>query len=149
MGAKVQISQMQLLNGDRPIVQYIGHLSPKQKNIVCIIFRPEAGILSKSLQQNIMHRKHRKKTLPKAQRTRGLSSAYQSNYILVISKEQTQNLIKFHLQNIDQAPTSKSRHQQTSASLLNLKFKILSKPGFGISIKIQHHYLYKTSAAKY
>ena len=35
------------------------------------------------------------KTLPKAQRTRGLSSAYQSNF-----------LIK-HLQNLDQAPTSK------------------------------------------
>ena len=89
------------------------------------------------------------KTLPKAQRTRGLSSAYQSNFFLVISQVQTQNLIKFHLKNIDQAPNSKSRHQQTSASRLNLKFKILSKPGFAISTKIQHHYLYKTSAEKY
>ena len=57
--------------------------------------------------------------------------------ILVISQGQTQNLIKFHLQNIDQAPTSKSWHQQTSASRLNLKFKILAKPGFRISTKIQ------------
>ena len=70
-------------------------------------------------------------------------------FVLVISQVQTQNLIKFHLKNIDQAPTLKSRHQQTSASQLNLKFKILSKPGFKISTKIQLHYLYKTSAAKY
>ena len=69
--------------------------------------------------------------------------------ILVISQGQTQSLIKFHLQNIDQAPTSKSRHQQTSASRLNLKFKILTKPGFRISTKIQLHYHFKTSAAKY
>ena len=69
--------------------------------------------------------------------------------ILVISQGQTQNLIKFHLQNIDQAPTSKSRHQQTSVSRLNLKFKILTKPGFRISTKIQLHYHFKTSAAKY
>ena len=37
----------------------------------------------------------------------------------------------------------------TSASRLNLKFKILTKPGFRISTKIQINYLYKTSAAKY
>ena len=37
----------------------------------------------------------------------------------------------------------------TSASRLNLKFKILTKPGFRISTKIQLHYLYKTSAAKH
>ena len=66
--------------------------------------------------------------------------------ILVISQGQTQSLIKFHLQNIDQAPTSKSRHQQTSVSRLNLKFKILTKPGFRISTKIQFHYLYQTSS---
>ena len=69
--------------------------------------------------------------------------------ILVISQGQTQNLIKFHLQNIDHAPTSKSRHQQTSVFRLNLKFKILTKPGFKISTKIQLHYHFKTSAAKY
>ena len=69
--------------------------------------------------------------------------------ILVISQGQTQSLIKFHLQNIDQAPTSKSWHQQTPVFRLNLKFKILTKPGFRISTKIQLHYLYKTSAAKY
>ena len=63
--------------------------------------------------------------------------------ILVISQGQTQNLIKFHLQNIDQAPTSKSQHQQTSVSRLNLKFKILTKPGFIISTKIQLHYHFK------
>ena len=46
-------------------------------------------------------------------------------------------------------PTSKSRYQQTSVSRLNLEFKILTKPGFRISPKIQLHYLHKTSAAKY
>ena len=38
---------------------------------------------------------------------------------------------------------------RTSASRLNLKFKILSKPSFRISTKIQIHDLYKTSATKY
>ena len=33
--------------------------------------------------------------------------------------------------------------------MLNLKFKILTKPGFRISTKIQLHYHFKTSAAKY
>ena len=46
-------------------------------------------------------------------------------------------------------PTSKSRYQQTSVSRLNLEFKILTKPGFRISPKIQLHYHFKTSAAKY
>ena len=45
------------------------------------------------------------KTLPKAQRTRRLSSAYQSYFI---SQVLTQILIKY-LQNFDQAPTSKSQ----------------------------------------
>ena len=58
-------------------------------------------------------------------------------------------MIKFRLHNIDQAPTSKSRHRQTSASRLNLKLKILTKPGFRISTKLQLHYFFKTSAAKY
>ena len=38
---------------------------------------------------------------------------------------------------------------QTSASRLNLKFEILTKPSFRISTKIQLHNLYKTSATKY
>ena len=37
---------------------------------------------------------------------------------------------------------------QTSASPQNLKFKILTKPSFTISTKIQLHNLYKTSTAK-
>ena len=53
---------------------------------------------------------------------------------------QTQILIKFHLQN--------QLLNQTSASPINLKFKILTKPSFRISTKIQLHNLYKTSAAK-
>ena len=38
---------------------------------------------------------------------------------------------------------------QTSPSRLNLEFKILTKPSFSISTKIQLHNLFKTSAAKY
>ena len=48
-----------------------------------------------------------------------------------ISQIQSQILIKFHLQNLDQASISKS--QQTSASWLNFKFEILTKPSFRIS----------------
>ena len=78
------------------------------------------------------------KTLPKAQRTRGLSSYHKflhiswSNLIFRIStKHQLQNL------------------NQTSASRLNLNFKILTKPSFRISTKIQPHNFNQTSAAKY
>ena len=65
-----------------------------------------------------------------------------------LSQVQTQILIKFHLQNLDQASSSKS--QPNISIWLNLFiFKILTKPSFRISTKIQLHYLYKTSAAKY
>ena len=65
------------------------------------------------------------KTLPKAQRTRGLSSSCQSHFA-----SSTRNL------------------NQTSASPLHFKFKILTQPSFRISTKIQLHNLYKISAAK-
>ena len=83
------------------------------------------------------------KTLPKAQRTRGLSSFYQSNFLRSYHEfkhKSWSNFIfristKHELQNFN----------QTSASQLNLKFTILSR----ISTKIQLHNLYKTSATKY
>ena len=64
----------------------------------------------------------------------------------VILQVQTQILIEFHLQNLDSASTRNLN--QTSASPLNLKFKILTQPSFRIPTKIQLHNLYKTSAAK-
>ena len=64
----------------------------------------------------------------------------------VILQGQTQILIEFHLQNLDSASTRNLN--QTSASPLNLEFKILTQPSFRISTKIQLHNLYKTSAAK-
>jgi len=78
-----------------------------------------------------------KKTLPKAQRTRGLSSSCQSH----IASSNT---------NLDRISSSESwlSINKTSASPLNLKFKILTQPSFRISTKIQLHNLYKTSAAK-
>ena len=90
---------------------------------------------------------HQLKILPIAQRARGLSSAYQSNLFRSYHKikhKSWSNIIwgistKHQLQNLN----------QTSASRLNLKFKILSKPSFRISTKIQIHDLYKTSATKY
>ena len=77
------------------------------------------------------------KTLPKAQRTRGLSSSCQSH----IASSNT---------NLDRISSSESwlSINKTSASPLSLKFKILTKPSFRISTKIQLHNLYKTSAAK-
>ena len=75
-------------------------------------------------------------TLPKAQRTRGLSSSCQSH----IASSNT------NLQNLDSASTRNLN--QTSASPLNLKFKILTQPSFRMT-KIQLHNLYKTSATKY
>ena len=83
------------------------------------------------------------KTLPKAQRTRGLSSCYQSNF-----------LRSYHnFTNLDQISSSESRLKnqflnQTSASPINLKFKISTKHSFRIATKIQLHNLYKTSASK-
>ena len=55
--------------------------------------------------------------------------------------------------NLDQISSSESRLKnqflnQTSASPINLKFKISTKHSFRIATKIQLHNLYKTSAAK-
>ena len=74
-------------------------------------------------------------TLPKAQRTRGLSSFCQSKFLRAYHKFKHKS-------------TSTKNLNQTSASPQNLKFKILTKPSFRISTKIQLHNLYKTSAAK-
>ena len=76
-------------------------------------------------------------TLPKAQRTRGLSSSFQSN-LLGYSQVQTQILIKLHLQNLDPAFTSKSQLNITSSTKLGIQN---TKPSFSISTKIQLHNL--------
>ena len=85
------------------------------------------------------------KTLQKAQRTRGLSSSFQSN-LLGYSQVQTQILIKLHLQNLDPAFTSKSELNITSSTKLGIRN---TKPSFSISTNIQLHNLCKTSATKY
>ena len=83
------------------------------------------------------------KTLPKAQRTRGLSSSYHSNFLRLYHefKHKSWSNFIFRISTKHQLQNFK----QTSASRLNLKFKILSR----ISTKIQLHNLYKTSATKY
>ena len=87
-------------------------------------------------------------TLPKAQRTRGLSSANQSNLIGHTTSSNTNLiLIKFHLQNLDLALTSKSQPNISISTKLEVQNK--TKPSFRISTKIQLHNLYKTSLAKY
>ena len=73
------------------------------------------------------------KTLPKAQRTRGLSSAYQSNFF-----RSYHNFLNKFWSNISRILT---KHQlqnlnQTSALRQNLNLKILTKPTFRISTKI-------------
>ena len=75
------------------------------------------------------------KTLPKAQRIRGLSSSCQSKFLRSYHKFKHKS-------------ASTKNLNQTSAPPQNLKFKILTKPSFRISTKIQLHNLYKTSAAK-
>ena len=60
------------------------------------------------------------KTLPKAQWTQGLSSAYQNNFFGHI-KVLAQVMIKFHLQNIDQASTSKSQQNLSISTKLKLQ----------------------------
>ena len=100
----------------------------KSPNLLCM--KKVLQLASKSL-----HQQHHK-NIAKGTTDPRVEFCLPKLLILVISQGQTQNLIKFHLQNIDQAPTSKSRHQQTSVSRLNLKFKILTKPGFRISTKI-------------
>ena len=61
-----------------------------------------------------------------------------------MSQVQTQILIKF----IFRVLTKHHLFSKTSAFPINLKIKILTKPSFRISSKIQLHNLYKTSAAK-
>ena len=76
------------------------------------------------------------KTLPKAQRTRGLSSAYQSNFFRSYHKflhKSWSNIFristKHQLQNLNQA----------SAFWRNLNLKLLTKPIFRILTKIELH----------
>ena len=77
-------------------------------------------------------------TLPKAQRTRGLSSSCQSNF-----------LRSYHIHKLKHKSASTKNLNQTSASPLNLKFKILTKPSFRISTKIQHHNINQILASIY
>ena len=57
--------------------------------------------------------------------------------------------LKLLFQGIGPPPDFWSQAGNLCTSRLNLKFKILTKPGFRISTKIQLHHLYKTSATKY
>ena len=81
-------------------------------------------------------------TLPKAQRTRGLSSAYQSKvYLKLLNKSNFVFRIstKLQLQNFN----------QTSAFGLSMNFRILTKHSFWISTEIKLYNLNQASAAKY
>ena len=75
-------------------------------------------------------------TLPKAQRTRGLSSAYQSNFFRSYHKFLHKSwsnifriLTKHQIQSLN----------QISAFRQNVNLKILTKPSFTISTKIELH----------
>ena len=82
-------------------------------------------------------------TLPKVQRTRRLSSSCQTNFLKSYHKFKHKSWS--HLQNLDKAST---KNLNLTSSPLNLKFKILTKPSFRISTKIQLRNLYKTPASK-
>ena len=84
------------------------------------------------------------KTLPKAQQTRGLSSAYQINFFRSYHKlhKSWSNIFristKHQLQNLN----------QTSAFWQKLNLKILTRPSFRISTKIELHNHNQASVAK-
>ena len=88
--------------------------------------RRELELLTKTGNQDLIS-----ETLSKAQRTRGLSSVYQSNFLRSYHKflhKSCSNFIsristKHQLRNLN----------QISAFWLNFNFKILTKPGFRIS----------------
>ena len=86
-------------------------------------------------------------TLPKAQRTRGLSSGYQSKFFRSYHKFSNKSRSDF----IFILPTKQQLQNLNpiSAFRLNLNFKILTKPSFRISTKNNLHNLSQGSAAKY
>ena len=81
------------------------------------------------------------KTLPKAQRTRGLSSYHK----ITVCSSQILNTLQF--QNLDYALTLKS--QPSISNSTKSKVKILTKLSFRILTKNQLRNLNETSAAKY
>ena len=86
------------------------------------------------------------------QRHKGREGWVQLTKVICVSHitSSKQILIKYYHQNLDQASTSKYQPNiSNSASWLNLKFKILTKPSFRISTKIKLHNLNQASAAKY
>ena len=83
-------------------------------------------------------------TLPKAQRTRGLSSSCQSDFLSSYHKFKHKSWSNY----IFRISIKHQLLNQASASPINLKFKLLTKLSFENSTKIQLHNLYKTSAAK-
>ena len=85
------------------------------------------------------------KTLSKTQRTRGLSSSCQSNFLKSI---RSSNINLDHILFSESRLSINKKYQpNVSISSKLKKFKILTKPSFRISTKIQLHNLYKTSAA--
>ena len=85
--------------------------------------------------------------LPKAQRTRRLSSAYQSNFFRSFHKFSKKSWPYF-IFIISTKQQLQPNIFDISAFPLNLNFKILTKRSFRISTKNNLHYLNQESAAK-
>ena len=84
-----------------------------------------------------------RKTLPKAQRTRGLSSSYQSNFL-----RSYHEFLQRAYSNFIFIILTKNQHQnlnQTSTFRLNLNFKILTKPSFKLIAIIVYQSLSNSS----
>ena len=84
------------------------------------------------------------KTLPKAQRTRGLSSSYQSNFLESYYMFKHKSWSNF----IFRISTKPQLFNQASASPIKLKFKILTKLSFENLTKIQLSNLSKNISCK-
>ena len=87
------------------------------------------------------------KTLPKAQRTRGLSSGYQTYFFRSYHKFSNKSWSEFIFVISTKQPLQNLN--QISEFWLNLNFKILTKWSFRISTKNNLHNLNQGSAAKY
>jgi len=86
-------------------------------------------------------------TLPKAQRTRGLSSGYQIKFFKSYHKFSNKSLSDFIF--IFSTKQQLQNFNQISALRLNINFKILTKRIFWVSTKNNLHNLNQGSAAKY
>ena len=99
--------------------QFVQHKTTKIRQVPQILSKMDKKRVPLELKGGLL-----KQTLPKAQRTRGLSSTYQSNFLRSYNKFSnifSNSQILKHFQNLDQAPTSKSQTNISISKKLKLE----------------------------